>query len=83
MNAYKKITRDNLVFYIKQQNFQELKANWNLPDLELLSTRKLMLMSNYVIDTAENKIIKNRWTLEYLFDCATGIGIDDATESGH
>ena len=77
MNDYKKIKRGNHVFYIKQQNYQELKKISNLPDLELISTRHLAYMSDYVIDAAETKIIKNRWPIEYLFDRATGLATDE------
>lgn len=77
MNDYKKIKRDNLVFYIKQQNYQDAKEINNLPDLELISTLHLSYMSDYVIDTVETKIIKNRWPIEYLFGRATGLATDE------
>lgn len=77
MNNYNKVKRDNLVFYIKQQDYQELKKISNLPELELISTRHLMYMSEYVIDAAKTKIIKNRFPIEYLFDRATGLATDE------
>lgn len=72
---YVKFQRGDIIYYINKET-DAFMYNYYNPVLEYNSDRKLMLISDFVINVTENAIIKNKLIsdLEFMFDILTRIG---------
>ena len=73
VNDYAKIGKSDIVYYIGKNRLQQLVENSIAMNMTV-STRDLMLNSDYAINTKLNEVVKARNLIEKIFDKHLNIG---------